>query len=56
MKRIDHTNAVYGEWTVIKELNRRPQYGRKGEVGETISNWLVKCSCGICCGTPYYYS
>ena len=46
MKRIDHTNAVYGEWTVIKELNRRPQYGRKGEVGETISNWLVKCSCG----------
>ena len=45
-RQTDHTNAVYGEWTVIKELDRRPQYGSKADSGETIPNWEVKCSCG----------
>ncbi len=45
-RQTDHTNAVYGEWTVIKELDRRPQYGSKANSGETIPNWEVKCSCG----------
>ena len=46
-KKNDHTGAVYGEWTVIKELDRVPQYGYKGQQGETIPQWQVKCSCGL---------
>ena len=45
-RQTDHTGAVYGDWTVIKELDRRPQYGSKADSGETIANWEVKCSCG----------
>ena len=45
-KKNDHTDAVYGEWTVLRELDRRPQYGYKAESGETIPLWEVKCSCG----------
>ena len=45
-RQTDHTDAVYGDWTVIKELDRRPQYGKKADSGETIPNWEVKCSCG----------
>ena len=45
-KKNDHTGAVYGEWTVLRELDRRPQYGYKADSGETIPLWEVKCSCG----------